>query len=243
MNLILHHHSGRANGTLTSMIDTYFNLQDVELKIISGDHVHNTIQFIRDNDYFGDKGILNCLTKDLSFEANTIICSAKLLVDINVFNIKIKCKRMIVLDSLDIFKLNKNIVSFSIPTLDMIFLCNPANKVPFKTHEYYHKFSHKRLDTLKKSCELQIYSRMSRDDIIVDNIPFENIGKRVWENLYHGTKVLYQPDGLRIEDGLCYYMKLFGLDCNKEKILSVTREQIVDKLFMKEDDLIYELLS
>ena len=241
MILLLHYHTGRANGTLTNMIDTYFNLKsfgvECDFKIISGDKVHTTIQFIRENEYFGDKEILKCVTKDLSFEADIIICSAKLLVDIHEHNIKINCGRMIVLDSLDVFKLSQGIVQFSIVCQDTIFMCNPANEVPFKTYEYYHKFSKKRLDTLKKRCELIIYNRMSRDNIVVNDIHFDNIGKVLWEGIYKDTKMLYHPDALKVEDGLCYYMNLFGLDGHKAyEPLPVTREQIQEKLFMKKDD-------
>ena len=248
MILLLHHHTGRANGTLTSMIDTYFNLQmhgvECEFKIISGDPVHTTIQFIRANKYFGDKQLLGCVTKDVSFEADTVICSSKLLVDIHTYNLSIKCNRMIVLDSLDIFKCSQGLVSLSIVCGEVIFLCNPANKIPFETHEYYHKFSEKRLNTLEKRYDLIIYNRMSRDNIYVNGVHFDNIGKVLWEGIYMGTKMLYHPDALKVEDGLCYYMKLFGLDGHKiYEPVPLTKNHIEETLFMKKDDELLCIIS
>jgi hypothetical protein len=253
--LILHYHSGRVDGALTSMIDLYLNLKErvpnVKFKIISKNAVGQVIKLFSDHLDFGlDKSVI---TIDTDFEADIIIASTKLLADIihyqKELGIKFVCNKLILVDSLDLMRSKYDMI----PKLDEIEYCNdtvllanPANFniSNFKCYEYYHKFNESRI---KSSIlpEAFIYTRVVKNHIqLIDDIFFENIGKFIWECLYNNRKIIYYSDGMKIKDGLYYYLKLFGVDGDIHHIpLNISKEQVVDKLFMKDDDLILRRLN
>lgn len=254
--LILHYHSGRADGALTSMIDLYLNLKErvpgIRFKVISKNAVGQVIQLFLNHLNFGLEE--NVLTIDTEFEADTVIASTKLLADIGYYqkdlNIRFNCDKLILTDSLDLMRSKYGMIphldQFTPCKEDTVLLANPANFniSSFKCHEYYHKFNDDRIDPFRLP-ETFIYTRVVKPHIqVTDNIFFENIGKLIWECLYNNRKVLYYSVKAEIKDGLYYYLKLFGIDGIIDHIpLNISREQVIDKLFMKDDDLILNILG
>ncbi len=253
--LILHYHSGRVDGTLTSMIDLYLNLKEripnVRFKVISKNAVGQVIQLFWNHLNFGLEK--NVLTIDTEFEVDTVIASTKLLVDIGYYqkdlNIKFNCNKLILVDSLDLMKSKHGMIPHLdqfIPCKDTVLLANPANFniSSFKCYEYYHKFNENRIESFRLP-ERLTYTRIRKPHIrLTNNTFFENVGKLIWECLYKDKSVFYLNDGIKIKDGLYYYLKLFEIDGSVDHIpLNISKEQIVDKLFMKDDDLILNILG
>ena len=148
-------------------------------------------------------------------------------------------------------------------------LGNPYNKKYFKEdnnyYTYYHKFSIERLNYLNNR-----YSSISKGSLIRDssiksqfyfnmfhkyscykykrchywdnNIYFENIGKLIFEYKYMNKKVFYSTENKTIDDGLTYYLKLFDIDDKFDQEITITPEEVIDKLGFKNNDLILELL-
>jgi len=267
--LALHYYCGYFDGTLTSIIDTYYNLLkfgvDVELKIISYENIGNTLRHLMHN--FEDKRIVNSLTTKLNFESDIIICSSCLLYNHFTYPLKglsLKANKVLVLDSLDIqlAKLKVETIYGIAPPLneivdyDCILLCNLSNIdfCNFETHIYYHKFSHTRLlDQVHRknilgsigNVDIYEYSRILRHEKYKHHSRAlnENIGKVIFESLYYGLKVNYSADGY-VPDGLSCYLKLFNIDPSINHFpLSITEEHVREKLFMKKDDLLLELIN
>jgi len=240
MNLIVYYHSGRADGVLTSIIDAYINLSkftDISLKI-NTDDVGQFYLLCKRNKFFGFPDIMKCVTLEKTFEADTIITSTKVLYD----DIELKCDKLLLLDSFDMAKAKYGVLPEpKIPCKNTVLLCNPATMNDwFTCKEYYHKFS-ERINTTSPCAQL-LYMRVNKDHIyITDTIYFENIGKTIFEMLYLGKNVTYYGD--KTHDGLYYYLKLFGVDGEKDYIpLPITKKDIEDKLFMKDDDLLLEMI-
>jgi len=241
MNLMVYYHSGRADGVLTSIIDTYINLSkftDISLKI-NTDSVGRFYLLCKRNRFFGFPDIMKCVTLDKSFEANTIITSTKVLYD----DIELKCDRLLLLDSFDMAKAKFGMLPEPIsPCKNTILLCNPATMNNwFTCQEYYHKFSSERINTLTTYGQLLYIRANKNNSLLKDNIYYENIGKAIFEMLYLGGSVTYYGD--KTHDGLYYYLKLFGIDGEKDYIsLPITKHDIEEKLIMKNDDLLLEIL-
>jgi hypothetical protein len=253
-NILLVHYHDYINGCLTSIIDLFLNLKKYkvpcQLKIFTVPPIEISYQTFKQNNFFGIKRPLQSFTKQKTFDSDVIICSSKFLKDCIENNLQIKCKKIVILDSFDLTKSYYNeiadIQSFLESIDQKLFLCNPSNfeKVRFPFVEYYHKFNKKRLDTLKKTGIL-IYNRVLKDTIYVKNQGyFENIGKTIFETIYHLKDVYYLPDGMFERDGLYYYLKLFDIDGELEhKPLSITKEDIEEKLLMNKDDKILNILG
>lgn len=259
--LLIYFSIGRITGVFTSLIDVYLNLVkrgvDVNLKICGWDGIMfgNELLYKEnfsgwynlccDNKHFGSKKIFRSFTKDKNFVSDVVICSARFPNDMVKNDLSIKAKRWIILDSLDL-QTNKFVDYQPDEVLkgDTHFLVNPANfnRTKFMEHEYYHKFSKERLDTLtiKKPIE---YIRITKDWMKVDEYYFENIGKSIWETIYCGQDVAYDPIGMLGKDGLYYYLKLFGVDGEKShSSLPINRKDIEDKLFMRDNDIVLSLI-
>ena len=73
-------------------------------------------------------------------------------------------------------------------------------------------------------------------------IYFENIGKLLFEFRYFDKPVKYYNIN-QMEDGLTHYLRLFDVDDSITQDLTFTPEDVEDKLFMKEDDLLVQLLG
>lgn len=221
-----------------------------------------SIPFLKFNKNFGDPKLFYSVMKPEKKDeeititrARITICSARLLYEkmmgrLNL-NFKIGMGSLFILDSLDLYKSKVNTIpnlNIAIPKnlKNCFYLSNPANFIDRKKNiEYYHKFSKERLDTLPEIGVLKDvfdYSRKDKEKIKVKNIPFENIGKGIFEHLYHHKRVNYYADD--IQDGLYYYLKLFGIDGLKNHVpLKISRKEIEDKLFMKNDDEIIRLIE
>lgn len=221
-----------------------------------------SIPFLKFNKNFGDPKLFYSVMKPewigekIRVGSRITICSARLLYEkmmgrLNLY-FRMGLGSLFILDSLDLYKSKVN----AVPNLDIaipknlkscFYLSNPANFIDKKKNiEYYHKFSKERLDTLPDIGVLKNvfeYSRKDKEKIKVKDMPFENIGKGIFEHLYHNKTVNYYADHA-IKDGLYYYLKLFGIDGLKNNVpLKISREEIEDKLFMKNDDEIIKLIE
>lgn len=135
---------------------------------------------------------------------------------------------------------------------------------------WYHKLSKVRLNYIKNKYNTPLYNdtlhRNNNDDFfpIMDKHPsfhnyteyfyhryrtwdngvtyIENIGKMIFEYLYCGKSVIYSPKNKTMDDGLTEYLNLFGIDDNKEQKLFITKEDIENKLFMNDNDLLLRLI-
>ena len=242
---------GDISGSFTSIIDAYLNVSkhlDVNIKIMWDGHPGAGMARFKEQGYFGKKILLAYMTHNNCFEADTIVCSSKLLADIasyaKHFNIQIKYDRLILLDSLDI----QRSVCGSIPDMNVsektILLANPANfSSKFKTFEYYHKLSKERMGSINPP-NVYNFDRGDKKHIILPTgIYFENIGKRIWETIYKGGTVNYSNNNSN-KDGLYYYLKLFGVDGLKSyRPLHITKEEVQEKLTMNENDLLLDILG
>ena len=199
------------------------------------------IPFLRFNRNFGDFNLIHSIVQDKSvFNARTVVCSARLIYEILMgADIEIECEKLIVLDSLDTYKSKVGIF----PDFDDLYstmfnnsfvvqLCNPATfrNTNYKQLEYYHIFSHRRLEALKKSGyfegkEIFEFSRRNKEKtMIVEPSHFENMGKGIFEHLWNGIPVDYKTDGMFCKDGLWYYLNLVGVDADKDQI--ITKKQV-----------------
>jgi len=254
MTLIIQNHWGMITGTFTSIIDTYLNLKefnkDVDLITISDKKPSEIIKLFFKNSKFGCPSLMKSFTNKRVFDSEVVICSARLLADCMVDErIKIRAKKMIVLDSLDLARKKYGIgpnFDLAVTADECIFLTNPANKgiTKFKEYVYYHKFNKKRLD-LKHFPQRKLnYSRSKKKFLrIEEGKYFENIGKGVLEHLYKGYVVNYSTDGMFTRDGLCCYLGLLGIDSTRNyKPLVIPKWKIEKYLFMNKNDLLLELI-
>ncbi len=185
-----------------------------------------------------------------TFNNDIIICSARLLADcVTDEKIKIRAKKLIVLDSLDMARKKYGCgpdFDSQVNADECIFLINPANVgiTKFKEYVYYHKFNQRRLD-LKHVPERKLkYSRRKKKFIkIGEDQYFENIGKSIFEYSYMGYPVSYSIDGMFTCDGLFYYLGLLGVEAaTNYDPLVIPRWKIKKYLFMNENDLLLDLL-
>lgn len=242
-------------GSFTSVIDAYLDVSkylDVDIKIIWPEKViFDGWNRFREQNYFGRKELVSKLTEETTFEEETIVCSCKLLADIVQYakhqKIKVKTKSLILLDSLDLQRYRTGAIANikdAIIAEHITLLANPANFfMPFKTYEYFHKISKERMKTTK-AAEEYYYNRKRKPYIKLPNgLFFENIGKRIWEGIYNGTRVNYAKYGAN-RDGLYYYLDLFDIDQFKSHYpLMITPQQIEEKLMMNENDLLLQILG
>ena len=267
MTLVLHYYSGAIDGVFTSMVDTYYNLlefgNNTELRIVCDD-VATAAPHITKN--FRNQKLITKITKDLFFDYDTIVCSSHLIY--HKPEITLTTNKLIILDSLDLafskygkyqpFNTFNNIISGNNCTV----LTNPStlNSSGKKEVEYYHKFSKQRINNLqiriskyssnRDSESLWIkeeidFRRSDRPHTLIDgDMYFENIGKMIFEHLMFEKKVNYFTDGMFVKDGLYYYLKLIGVDGEIDHTpIEVDREIIFEKLFPKEDDLLFEMVK
>lgn len=137
---------------------------------------------------------------------------------------------------------------------------------------YYHKFSLSRLEHLKKKYtkninlkEVLIRNEVSTGQNKLIKISdfhsyksysykrwfqknpklsyFENIGKLIFEYKYMNKKVFYSAKNKTIDDGLTDYLRLFNINDNLDQEITITSEEVIDKLGFKNNDLILELID
>jgi len=218
-----------------------------------------SVPFLRFNRNFGDFNFFYDIVQHKNkFESDTILCSARLIYEILMgLDIELVCERLIVLDSLDTYK--SKIEMF--PNFDDLFdtmfkntrvvqFSNPANFRDTKYEQigYYHKLSYRRLNALKQSGllkdELNFTRKRGNKGELFPDMYFENIGKQLFEHLYFGKKCNYYADGTYTDDGMCQYLGCFGIDGKVDHTpLILTRNQIKDKMFMKNSDPLYILVK
>ena len=211
--------------------------------------------------------LVNKITIEKEIEADIVICSARLLYDEVC---KLKCKRLIVLDSLDLAKSLYGVhpdIKYYVPeyinNIDVIFLSNSANimsKCVYAQMVYYQKLSKERLNTLPihRGRTIEDYSLHKKMFYDVFNYRrtdkpyaelrrgkyFENFGRSIFEHIYYGKSVNYYIDGMYMKDGLYHYLELFGINGMIPHMpLPITKEMVEDKLFMKKNDPILNILK
>jgi hypothetical protein len=255
MTMIIQNHWGIITGTFTTTVDVYLNLKsfvdDIEFVSIS-DHKKpsDLIKLFFKNSCFGAPSLMKSFVKKKVFDEDTVICTARFLADCSNDNtIKLRAKRLIILDTLDLAK-QKYCVG---PNLDdvinadeCIFLVNPANKgiTRFKEYTYYHKFNQKRLDSKLFRVQKLNYRRDTKPFIkISDGKYFENIGKSVFEYSYRGYPVTYRTDGMFTRDGMYYYLQQVGIDGERNyNPLVISKSTIKKRLFMNKNDILLDLI-
>lgn len=242
------------SGSFTTIIDLFFNLDeyiDVKLKIHFDFDPLGMMRYFKHNRYFGDDYLMACLTKKIYYDDDIIIMSCELMAQLaqNQIQLDIVCDKLILLDSLDLHRyLYKIIPHFSTNMRynECILLGNIANHdiLSVDSIEYYHKFSRKRINSLSMPMRELNYCRADKKHIMLaDGLYFENIGKSIFENIAKGNIVNYDPTGLKIVDGLCYYLNLFEVDPFIEhKPLKIGQDELNEKLFFHKEDKILELL-
>ena len=214
----------------------------------------SSIPFLKVNRNFGDFTLLFSIEQEKRiYEAETIICSGRLIYEIlNGEDIELKCDRLIVLDSLDTWKSKVGIFPdfddyFKTieKTTDITQLSNPANfrESEYRQIEYYHKFSYRRLNAMRDSGLLKdnyVFKRAGKEKTdIGEGLHFENMGKGMFEHLWFGREVEYQTDGMFMEDGLYYYMKLFDLDAFENQKIRIGKRKFMNHLFYKTTDYLF----
>ena len=211
------------------------------------------IPFLRFNRNFGDFNLFHCIEKEQKkVKADIIICSARLIYEILMgADIEIECEKLYVLDSLDTYKSKVGIFpnfddlfSTMFKNCDITQLSNPATmrETKYRQIEHYHKLNFRRLDSLKQSAILKpeyTFNRTKKSKTrITEGGHFENMGKGIFEHLWFGHTVKYETEGMFTKDGLWYYMKMFGLDPDKDQVLPrLKKSEIKNKLFYKSNRL------
>jgi hypothetical protein len=211
------------------------------------------IPFLKFNRNFSDYNLYHCVTQDKKkFEADLIICSARLLYEIVMgADIEIKCDKLIVLDSLDTYRSKIGVfpnIDDASPTDNCIYLSNPATfrETKYEQIEWYHKLNKERLVSCKQAgriSEVYNFKRAGKDKTKTESGHFENIGKGLFEHLWFKKDVHYSTDGMYMRDGMWYYLNLFGIDGEKDQPISLSPDDIHKHLFFHDDDpLLKELL-
>lgn len=268
---IIHYYLGIVDGVFTTLIDLYRNLnelnQDVSFEIIippwfdiklknfkvsllpSG-KVSINLDFMRNNENFGGYDLFECFTEDLNHTSDIIITSIRSLYEISQgVPLSLNSDRFIVLDTLDSTRIKlgqfENLDKY-ITCNDTYFMSNPSNMgiTKYKEIEYYHKLNRVRLNHMQHWNQNSFYyCRKDRYKALIKNDCYaENIGKVIFEYLYLNKKVIYDPDGMFMNDGLFYYLKLFDVDANKKQDLIISKQQICDTLLMYKEDILLNLL-
>lgn len=212
----------------------------------------SSVPFLLYNRNFGDFNLLYSIVQDKKkFKDDKIICSARLLYEILMgADIEIECEKLLVIDSLDTYKSKIGMFPDFDDLFDTMFkntqviqFSNPATmrETRYDQREYYHKFSYRRLNSLKQAGhlkdELNFKRTRSNKGDIGDGNYFENIGKQLFEHLWFTKKVNYYPDGMFTKDGLWYYLNKFDLDGEKcHEDIKIPRSSIMNHLFMKNND-------
>ena len=257
----------KMNGAVTSLLDTYFNIKnyinDIEFNIVC--NPRSTKNFIKYKNEYPNINFKNITTHNF----DTLILSADFIgQEYNIFK-KFKYNKLIILDSFKIYIdycKNNNATANRIKELSNCYILgNKFNESFFKENDnyyiYYHKFSKERLDFLEKiySKEYNILIRNEEEtDFFMhkfssykyerfhtcDNITFlENIGKLIFEYRYLNKPVYYSSKKKTIDDGLTEYLSLFGIDDNNSQDILITKNDIRNKLFMKDNDLMLEIIN
>ena len=256
----------KLNGAVTTLLDIYFNLKkyfsDIEFNLIC--NLRNTKNFITYKDEYPVVDFKSVKTHNF----DTLILSTDFIGQFyNIFRL-FHYKKLILLDSYKIYidyYRNDNFTANKINDISEQYyiLGNNFNSKFFKSnyYTYYHKFSKERLDYLenKYKNEQHILKRKEDDkDFFLhkfssyryerfhtcDNITFlENIGKLIFEYRYLNKPVYYSSNKKTIDDGLTEYLSLFGIDDNNSQDILITKNDIRNKLFMKDNDLMFEIIN
>jgi hypothetical protein len=247
-------------GTNITLLDCYKNLLklniDCELKI----HYTNLTVASKYTKLFKLVSFIKQISKENMIVKDDIIITT--LYTLKQKSYKIKCDKLIILDSLDFLMChNQNILDdlyyeISKTSNEIIVLANPFNFqfIKYDVIEYYHKFDFDRIKKLATTREVGPEYIQNREQIInpfmykkfnyeryfkVGDGYYENICKIIYEFNYLNKIISYSPKNKTCDDGLTYYLKLFDIDDNKEQLIKIEKELIIDKLgFFKNDNLI-----
>lgn len=245
------------NGSVIASIDMFFNLQkfyDVKYNFITVDPIH-TLNLLKPNNL---QDLYPSVTFNLDYKTDVAIVTYPMILpygdyldDINpkrkYSDIKVETDKLIIIGTLESFDMpfDESRIPKNWKYNEIFFLNNPPNKA---TNHYFHQLSTKRLDNISPlSFKTQDYHYCRKDKPLIfrNGHYFENVGKLIFEYIYHDRKVFYNHDGLTIKDGLCYYLELFGIDPYKSYPdgLPMTKQQVIDIMTMQEDDLVIKLIE
>jgi len=242
------------NGAITATIDAYFNLgsfqEGVYYHILSND-VGKTVQLLRANNLDVLLQTIDTLGRCV-YEDDCIILTYSMVLDRErlLTELEIKCKKLIILGTLECyyepFEREKMPAHWK---FDEIYMLN--NPPMYLWEPYYHKLSLTRLENLsplsiKKMDTMGVYCRERKyHGKMYNPVAFENVGKLIFEACYLNRPVYYDPRGMPGKDGLYYYLALFGIDGYDssyiDRPLPITKEQVIEKLTMHEDDYLIHL--
>ena len=113
----------------------------------------------------------------------------------------------------------------------------------YYTNYYLYNDRHKYLNTLQFAgyafCRISPIRRG-----IYEGIYIENIGKLIFEYMYLNRTVDYYPYRKHTDDGLHYYLQLFGIDDNIINIdISVDHDELVSKMILQPTDDICKIIE
>lgn len=240
IDIIQYQTYGYLEGSSTTIYDVYFNLQkykkDIKLNIIS-DNVGSMYRILKENNLLE---LISCITKQKNYYTDVTICLYSLCFQ---KPINITTKKLIILGTLEsfIYPFNESLIPETWKYDEVIFL----NNLPcFSGPVYYHKFSTHRLDNLtaRSIKDSYNYCRLNKSHIFHNGIYFENIGKLIFEYCYYDRPVYYDSGGMFIHDGLYYYLSLFDINAYNSQEIKISKQEIIDKLVMKEDDMLLDML-
>lgn len=189
----------------------------------------------------------------------------------NIF-MPVMAKSTIVLDSMcafryaenkrfqDRMKMLRNPYILANPwTMESLSFLNTENKMI-----YYHKFSQERMEFLEKKYKDTVYNRILVRDLnsrkpAFDRFEYDgylykryrtngtsyydNIAKLIFEYRYLGKNVFYSCENKTFNDGLTYYLRLFGIDDNISQYIYFDKSDICNILMMKHTDDIMRILA
>ena len=255
------------SGEFTSILDTYSNLRsfrdNVDIVILA----KRNPSVIQLRKYLPSEIPINFKVNDLNYDS--VICSAFYFQELAVGNINFplfSCNNLIILDSSSFVmsELNKISILNEIEKYrckNKYILGNKFNQKYFSSdyYHYYHKFDFSRVEKYRKICKNQIFEKRYFSDPLEYNgynyyrqikvkfdppaIYYENIGKLIFEFQYLERPVFYSPKNKKWDDGLTDYLSLFNINDNIEQELRIQKEEIINKLSFKEDDLILEIID
>ena len=234
------------DGSMTTTLDLYFNLKEfinnVKLNIITKDIGH-MFGLLRSNNLMT---LSTSINNRVEYDSEVVILPYTMILFTEV-ELKIKTKTLIIIGTLDGFEepFNINRINSNWKYNDCYYLNNPPIHYDI---EYYHKLSKYRLDRLTNLTFLTEdydYCRKNKPHIFRNNVYFENIGKKIFEYCYHDKLVYYNSDGITINDGLYYYLKLFNIDGTRTYLtpLLITKNDVIDKMIMNKNDKIFDILE
>ena len=217
--ITLVHYLDGVNGSLISIIDYYTYLDrigfDVELVLATDSTtIGKSIQCLYNS--YNLYQYLNNIKLTKVIESDIIICSNALFF--KGFDVRLIYDNLYVLDSMETTMMKYGLLDETFLPKDALYFCNPCNFLDgYHCTEYYHKIDFNRNTRVFGDI---VYRRSYKPSIKVGKGKYiENINKTLFEHLYFGYSVDYDPDGKFIDDGLTYYLRNINVDDSKSQTI------------------------